>query len=124
MIDFLNNDIQDKKDFLKELPLKTKRNKVSFNETLEQYANEYNEYKQVLLSKLKEKVDNFKIEEEEQDNKLFNRINFLKKDMFILNPDNIEYEKLGLDVNLYILKNFNQFSYEFLMETIENVIKV
>ena len=44
MIDFLNNDIQDKKDFLKELPLKTKRNKVSFNETLEQYANEYNEY--------------------------------------------------------------------------------
>lgn len=124
MIDFLNNDIQEKKDFLKELPLKTKRNKVSFNETLEQYANEYNEYKQVLLSKLKEKVDNFKIEEEEQDNKLFNRINFLKKDMFILNPDNIEYEKLGLDVNLYILKNFNQFSYEFLMETIENVITV
>ena len=40
------NDIQDKKDFLKELPLKTKRNKVSFNETLEQYANEYNEYKE------------------------------------------------------------------------------
>ena len=124
MIDFLNNDIQEKKDFLKELPLKTKRNKISFNETLEQYANEYNEYKQVILSKLKEKVDNFKIEEEEQDNKLFNRINFLKKDMFILNPDNIEYEKLGLDVNLYILKNFNQFSYEFLMETIENIITV
>ena len=58
MIDFLNNDIQDKKDFLKELPLKTKRNKVSFNETLEQYANEYNEYKQAYIKEIENEKKN------------------------------------------------------------------
>lgn len=126
MNNFLENDIKNKKESLKELPLKTKKNRITYNETIEGMELKYQKLKESILKQLIKRKNVLSVVSdkpiEQRTEKIKEKIKKLENDMFILNPNNENIEKLGLDTKFYMFKNFSEFSYDFLMQTIYDTI--
>ncbi len=101
-LEFINKDIDGKKELIGTLPLRTKVNKKKYNETLNKYADKYNKYKKDVYKYLEVKAKNLiKLKKDNDDEELVEYISKLEGAKNLLNPFNTFVEKIGFDSLLY-----------------------
>ena len=101
-LEFINKDIDGKKEQLNSLPLRTKVNKKKFNETLDKMTDKYEQYKDNVYKYLTVKAKNLiKLKKNNDDEELIDLINKLEWAKNLLNPFNTFVEKMGFDSLLY-----------------------
>lgn len=113
--EFINKDIEGKKEQISALPLRTKTNKKKYNETLDTIMKKYNGYKDCVYKYLSVKAKTLiKFSDKEENSELNARIQELKYVQDILNPYNTYVEKFGFDSLLYQLSCFNNLNFKSL----------
>ena len=101
-LEFINKDIEGKKEQIGTLPVRTKVNKKKYNETLEKMSNKYKGYKDNVYKYLTVKAKNLiKLKDNNDDDELIETINKLEGARNLLNPFNTFVEKMGFDSLLY-----------------------
>lgn len=101
-LEFINKDINGKKEQISALPLRTKVNKKKYNETLEKMSDKYNQYKDNVYKYLAVKAKNLiKLKKTEEDEEILEEINKLEGAKNLLNPFNTFIEKMGFDSLLF-----------------------
>lgn len=101
-LEFINKDIEGKKEQLNALPLRTKVNKRKYNDTLDKMADKYNKYKKDVYKYMSVKAKNLiKLKKDKDDEELVEYINKLEGAKNLLNPFNTFVEKMGFDSLLY-----------------------
>ena len=112
-LDFIDNDINVRKEMLSSLPTKTKSNIKKYNDTVEEFINKYESYKEGVFKYInaKEKALNPKVQEKNK-SQYDDQIKELEKYRLLLNPVNNYYEKLGFDELIYRLSNYYVFNFD------------
>lgn len=116
-LEFINKDIEGKKEQIGTLPVRTKINKKKYNETLEKMANKYKGYEENVYKYLTVKAKNLiKLNDNSDDEELIETINKLEGAKNLLNPYNTFVEKMGFDSLLYQMNccstlNFKSLNY-------------
>ena len=112
-LDFINNDINVRRELLSSLPTKTKTNIKKYNETIDEFIKKYQGYEDGLLKYINAKEKSLKptlvsknIKEYKQD------IDELKKVRRLFSNVNTYVEKLGFDTLLYRLSNYYVFNFD------------
>ena len=101
-LEFINKDIDGKKEQISSLPLRTKVNKKKYNETLDKMSDKYNQYKDNVYKYLSVKAKNLiKFSEQTVETELVEEINKLEGARNLLNPFNTFIEKMGFDSLLF-----------------------
>lgn len=101
-LEFINKDIEGKKEQIANTPVRTKVNKRKYNETLEKMTDKYKEYKDNVYKYLTVKAKNLiKLKDNNDDDELIETINKLEGARNLLNPYNTYVEKMGFDSLLY-----------------------
>ncbi len=101
-LEFINKDIEGKKEQLAALPVRTKVNKKKYNETIDKMTLKYNQYKDNVYKYLTVKAKNLiKLKKQEEDEELIEYINKLEGAKNLLNPFNTFVEKMGFDSLLF-----------------------
>ena len=111
---FIDKDIANKKTLIQTLPIKTKTNIKKFNETIEAFEVKYDEYRSSVRNYLLAKSRSFELTDSENEltkNKINDKVIELERIKFLLNPLNTYVEKMGFDVLLYQLSNYNVFNF-------------
>ena len=123
-LDFILKDIDTKTQVLSAMPIKTKTNKKKYNEKISEYQKKYTDYKSNLRNYLLAKSRSFEIKDKENVdfNALNERVTALEHVKFLLNPANTYLEKMGFDVLLYQLSNYNTFNFNSLNEIINGFL--
>ena len=123
-LDFIVKDIDTKTQVLSAMPIKTKTNKKKYNEKISEYQKKYTDYKSNLRNYLLAKSRSFEIKDKENVdfNALNERVTALEHVKFLLNPANTYLEKMGFDVLLYQLSNYNTFNFNSLNEIINGFL--
>ena len=121
--DYITSDIKDKKVVLELLPKNTRNRQIKFNDTLVEISHEYSMYKEAMakfitykFEKLKPQVPFINTSNEES------RINELDKIMTLGNPITSYFEKLELDIILYDLVHYYNFSISDINKNIKKII--
>ena len=105
-LEFINTDIEGKKEFILSLPTKTKINRRKLNQTLDMFLEKYNEYSDNLLKYINAKAKSI-VKIEEKDFTSYNdKIKKLERVKFLMNPINTYLEKMGFDTLLYKINNY------------------
>ena len=122
-LEFINNDIEAKKTLLSALPTNSKTNKKKYNEKIASIEKSYLKYKDGVLKYLQAKSDSFQGKPEKRNTeelqKQFDEYRHMK---FILNPMNSFMEKIGFDDLLYDIRNYSNFTFDEINETIRKLI--
>ena len=115
-LEFINRDIEGKKEQISSLPTRTKANKKKFNETLESYTEKYEEYKKHVLKYLTVKANSLsKINEENESiEDAKEKVVNLERVKFLLNPSNTYLEKMGFDTLIYQINNYYTLNFKSL----------
>ena len=114
-LEFINKDIEGKKNYIDTLPTKTKANKKKFNATLEEYALKYREYEKAVYKYLTIKAKSLDVKDETPTNdKSKEKVEALEHIKFLLNPSNTYLEKMGFDTLLFQLNNYYTLNYKSL----------
>ena len=124
-LNFIEKDIATKKNQIQTLPIKTKTNIKKFNETIENIETKYEEYRSSVRNYLLAKSRSFQIIDSETDKikkELTDKVIELEQVKFLLNPLNTYIEKIGFDVLLYQLRNYNVLNFNSLNEIINNFL--
>lgn len=101
-LEFINKDIDGKKEQISSLPVRTKINKKKYNETLDRMSKKYHGYKDNVYKYLVVKAKNLiKFKNDNDDQELIEYINKLNGAKNIFNPYNTYVEKIGFDSLLY-----------------------
>lgn len=107
MIDKLIKTIDAEKEVLSSMPLKTKKNKKNYLDTintlLKKYQNEEKEIKQEITKRYQKVKD---ISENPKINELNLQISSINSDLYLINEYLTSFEKLGLDRVIYGLNHF------------------
>ena len=118
-LEFINKDINGKKEQLTTLPVKTKVNKKKYNETIDKISDKYKKYKEDVYKYLKVKAKSLiKIKKQDDAQELIEYIDKLNETKNLLNPFNTFVEKMGFDSLLY---QFN-CSYTLNFKSLNNII--
>ena len=124
-LNFIEKDIETKKTQIQTLPIKTKTNIKKFNETIENIETKYEEYRASVRNYLLAKSRSFEVKDPET-NEIKKQINdkviVLEQIKFLLNPSNTYVEKMGFDVLLYQLSNYDVFNFNSLNDIINNFL--
>jgi hypothetical protein len=101
-LEFINKDIDGKKEQISTLPLRTKVNKKKYNETIDKMTVKYNQYKDNVYKYLTVKAKSLiKLKKVDEDTGLIEEINKLEGAKNLLNPFNTFIEKMGFDSLLF-----------------------
>lgn len=121
--DYITSDIEDKKVVLDLLPKNTQNRQIKYNETVDEITNEYNMYKSSMsrfilykYEKLMPKETFVNTSNEES------RIAYLDKIITLGNPITSFFEKLELDILLYDLVHYYNFSITDINKNIKKII--
>ena len=112
--EYIEKDIEAKKNLISSLPTRTKTNIKKFNSTIDTVREKYSLYKNNVKKYLLAKHKSFTIKEEEKNlEKLNDKVSSLQNIMFLLNPLNTYVEKMGFDTLLYEINRYYIFSFDF-----------
>ena len=122
-LEFIKNDIESKKTLLASMPLNNVTNTKKYNEKIASIFTDYSYYKESVLKYINAKSESFErskktknIEELEKEFKEYTNIKFM------LNTMNSFKEKMGLDKLLYDIRNYSNFAFDEINETIKKMI--
>lgn len=121
-LEFINQDIESKKEILSSMPTKTKTNIKKYNAFILDIEKKYNEYRSSTRNYLLAKAKAFQINEEPKEDKLSEKIENLEYIKFLLNPTNTYVEKMGLDTLLYQISNYYTLNFNSLNEIINSFL--
>ena len=124
-LNFIEKDIATKKTQIQALPIKTKTNIKKFNETITSFETKYEEYRSSVRNYLVAKSRSFEKIDSETDKikeQINNKVIELEQVKFLLNPFNTYVEKMGFDILLYQLSNYEVFNFNSLNEIINNFL--
>ena len=120
---FIEEDIAAKKTLLSTMPTKTKTNIKKYNEKIDLFSTNYNEYKKHVKTYLVVKSKSFDIDIPKKNvEDLTDEIHRLEHIRFLLNPTNTFFEKMGFDNLLFDIKNYSDFNFEAMNEIINEFI--
>lgn len=120
---FIEEDIAAKKTLLSTMPTKTKTNIKKYNEKIDLFSTNYNEYKKHVKTYLVVKSKSFDIDIPKKNAEdLTDEIHRLEHIRFLLNPTNTFFEKMGFDNLLFDIKNYSDFNFEAMNEIINEFI--
>lgn len=121
-LEFINTDIEGKKEFILSLPTKTKINRRKLNQTLDMFLEKYNEYSDNLLKYINAKAKSI-VKIEEKDFTSYNdKIKKLERVKFLMNPINTYLEKMGFDTLLYKINNYDTLNFKSLNTIINSFL--
>lgn len=114
-LEFINKDIEGKKENLASMPTKTKTNKKKYNDTLESYVTKYKDYQEKLFKYMTVKAQSLsKVDAAEDINKIKEKVVSLEHVKFLLNPSNTYLEKMGFDTLIYQINNYYTLNFKSL----------
>lgn len=114
-LEFINKDIEGKKEAIASMPTKTKTNKKKLNDTIDSYSKKYQEYKEKLFKYMTVKAASLsKIDDAEDINKIKEKVVSLEHVKFLLNPSNTYLEKMGFDTLIYQINNYYTLNFKSL----------
>ncbi|MBO5120673.1 MAG: hypothetical protein J6C28_03180 [Bacilli bacterium] len=114
-LEFINKDIEGKKENIQSMPTKTKANKKKFNDTITEYTKKYQDYKDKLFKYMSVKAAALsKVDKGEDINKIKEKVVSLERVKFLLNPSNTYLEKMGFDTLIYQINNYYTLNFKSL----------
>lgn len=114
-LEFINKDIEGKKENIQSMPTKTKANKKKFNDTITEYTKKYQDYKDKLFKYMSVKAASLsKVDKGEDINKIKEKVVSLERVKFLLNPSNTYLEKMGFDTLIYQINNYYTLNFKSL----------
>ena len=114
-LEFINKDIEGKKENIQSMPTKTKANKKKFNDTIAEYTKKYQDYKDKLFKYMSVKAASLsKVDKGEDINKIKEKVVSLERVKFLLNPSNTYLEKMGFDTLIYQINNYYTLNFKSL----------
>lgn len=114
-LEFINKDIEGKKENIQSMPTKTKANKKKYNETIDTYVKKYQDYKEKLFKYMSVKSASLsKVDKGEDINKIKEKVVSLERVKFLLNPSNTYLEKMGFDTLIYQINNYYTLNFKSL----------
>ena len=121
--EFIEEDIEAKKNMLSTMPINNKTNKGKYNDALEKVLKKYQGYKEGVEKYILAKSESFEVEDTKKDNSaLDNKVKRLLKVTKMLNPLNSYVEKLELDSLLFDLQHSSSFAFDKLNGKINKII--
>lgn len=121
-LEFINTDIEGKREFIASLPTKTKINRRKLNQTLDMFLEKYNEYSDNLLKYINAKAKSI-VKLEDKDYTSYNdKIKKLEHVKFLMNPINTYLEKMGFDTLLYKINNYDTLNFKSLNTIINSLL--
>jgi len=121
--EFIEEDIDAKKNMLSTMPINNKTNKAKYNDALEKVLKKYQGYKEGVEKYILAKAESFEVEDTKKDNSnLDNKVKRLLKVTKMLNPLNSYVEKLELDSLLFDLQHSSSFAFDKLNAKINKLI--
>lgn len=124
-LEFIQKDIEVKKKELSLMPVKSKKSKKVYNDTLKKYSETYKNYKEDILKYMKvklKKMTSKSIQNKEEIDRIEKEIINFEFDIKFFNAKNTYYEKLNLENYIYILEHFDEFNYKQLVKNIESLL--
>lgn len=124
-LEFIQKDIEVKKKELSLMPVKSKKSKKVYNDTLKKYSQTYKNYKEDVLKYMKvklKKMTSKSIQNKEEIDRIEKEIINFEFDIKFFNAKNTYYEKLNLENYIYILEHFDEFNYKQLVKNIESLL--
>lgn len=124
-LEFIQKDIEVKKKELSLMPVKSKKSKKVYNDTLKKYSETYKNYKEDVLKYMKvklKKMTSKSIQNKEEIDRIEKEIINFEFDIKFFNAKNTYYEKLNLENYIYILEHFDEFNYKQLVKNIESLL--
>lgn len=114
-LEFINKDIEGKKENLASMPTKTKTNKKKVNDTIAAYQKKYEDYKEKLFKYMSVKAQSLsKSEKSDNLSKIKEKVVSLERVKFLLNPSNTYLEKMGFDTLIYQINNYYTLNFKSL----------
>ena len=114
-LEFINKDIEGKKNLLQSLPTRTKTNKKAFNKEIEGMLAKYKEYEANIYKYITVKAKSIDVKDSSQSlDKTKERVVALERVKFLLNPENTYLEKMGFDTLLYQINNYYTLNFKSL----------
>ena len=114
-LEFINKDIEGKKENIQSMPTKTKANKKKFNDTIVEYTKKYQDYKDKLYKYMSVKAASLSKNDKGEDiNKIKEKVVSLERVKFLLNPSNTYLEKMGFDTLIYQINNYYTLNFKSL----------
>ena len=117
-LEFINKDIENKKEYISVMPTKTKTNRKKVNQFIEETIDKYNNYRDSTRNYLLAKAKSFEVVDPARDNRLNEKLEELEHIKFLLNPTNTYVEKMGFDSLLYQISNYYTFNFKSLNDII------
>ena len=124
-LEFIQKDIEVRKKELSLMPVKSKKSKKVYNDTLKKYSETYKNYKEDVLKYMKvklKKMTSKSIQNKEEIDRIEKEIINFEFDIKFFNAKNTYYEKLNLENYIYILEHFDEFNYKQLVKNIESLL--
>ncbi len=122
-LNFIQEDIANKKSSLSTMPIKTKTNIKNFNEKIDSFFNSYTEYKKHVKKYVKAKKKSFEVSiPKEHIEELILQIQKVEHLRFLLNPSNTFFEKMGFDNLLFDIRNYTDFNFDSINEIINKFL--
>lgn len=122
-LDFIKNDIENKKTQISSLPTKTKTNKKKYNTIIEDIEEKYKSYSKNVKNYLLAKKKSIRIPEPTTSSEeIKKRVTDLEYIKFLLNPSNTYFEKMGFDSLLYEINNYYIFNFHSLNDIINGFL--
>ena len=103
-LEFIQKDIEVKKKELSLMPVKSKKSKKVYNDTLKKYSQTYKNYKEDVLKYMKvklKKMTSKSIQNKEEIDRIEKEIINFEFDIKFFNAKNTYYEKLNLENYIY-----------------------
>ena len=122
-LEFINKDIEGKKTLLASMPINNITNIKKYNEKIASMYTDYSYYKESVLKYINAKSESFEKKKKTKNNdELQQQFDEYRQMKFLLNPMNSFKEKMGLDKLLYDIRNYSNFAFDEINETIKKLI--
>ncbi|MDD2181444.1 MAG: hypothetical protein PHW32_03640 [Bacilli bacterium] len=120
---FIEEDVSTKKKLISTMPTRTKTNIKKVNQKIDSIMNSYSDYKVHVKKYILTKSKSFEINVSKKDvEEVTKEVAKLEHVRFLLNPTNSYFEKMGFDNLLFDIRNYSDFNFIKLNETINNFL--
>ena len=111
--------IESSKEVLSAMPKNNEKNKEKYKDILDEWKNEYQEYKEEILEILEKRYnEGINIQKDKEIDTLESRLKTINDTLYLLDDKKTSYEKLELDKNIYKLNRYYKENLENINEQI------
>lgn len=128
-VEFLNEDVNAKKELITTMPMRLKKDKIIFNNRLDEIITKYSKYKEVVLKELVKRYNKEKIQVRTEDNttkakNIENKISEIEKYINYTNPINTFFDKLDFYKYFYILYRYEDYTFTEFNDAIDKILTI